>query len=256
LGAFAVSERGYRLRAEEIHRLRLAKGLTVRALAKMAKVHVKTLQRWLKGGEARVDNAYELSVALGTDVQNLLEEIRPEAAESSSDDATDRRSDSRFKINLSISGYAERPEALAYLVTITPQIIANLKALGCELADIESSLELAHYQGQTLKRTIVLLYGLSPKHDPQEFWVFAAIKADMYDLFLLAYHNDMVELEHFDKFGELIVSGFGCVPNDESIDLVAHLYGVSLEDFRHNVLGGIGPESPKMNQQISQADET
>jgi len=85
---------------------------------------------------------------------------------------------------------------------------------------------------EDLKRTIVLLYGIMDTGKP--FWVFAAIRPTKYQTFLTAQKEGAIDMEKFDTFGELIVSGEGKSPPDEVILKVASMYQTDPVAFLEN----------------------
>jgi transcriptional regulator with XRE-family HTH domain len=70
-----MGQRVYRLRAEEVEKLRTQLGLTIEQLARKAgEVHVKTLQRWLKGKPAYLRNIRALAIALKTKPEAIIDD--------------------------------------------------------------------------------------------------------------------------------------------------------------------------------------
>ncbi|MDE3059775.1 MAG: hypothetical protein KGJ06_02045 [Pseudomonadota bacterium] len=73
-----------------------------------------------------------------------------------------------------------------------------------------------------LTRIIVLIYGMLESGSP--FWLFAAVKPNQYQPFLAAQKDGSIDLYHFEKYGEIIVSGEGKSPPDEVTLKVAQMY--------------------------------
>lgn len=86
---------------------------------------------------------------------------------------------------------------------------------------------------EDLKRTIVLLYGILDKGGP--FWVFAAIRPSKYQQFLTTQKEGGLDLEKFEYYGELIVSGEGKSPPDDVILKVAEMYQTDPAALAKNV---------------------
>ncbi len=86
---------------------------------------------------------------------------------------------------------------------------------------------------EDLKRTIVLLYGIMDNGGP--FWVFAAIRPSKYQQFLGLQKESGIDLEKFEYYGELIISGEGKAPPDEVILKVAEMYQTDPASFATNV---------------------
>ena len=82
---------------------------------------------------------------------------------------------------------------------------------------------------EDLKRTIVLLYGIMDNGKP--FWVFAAIRPSKYQNFLTVQKEGAIDLEKFEQYGELIISGEGKSPPDEVILKVAEMYQTDVSSF-------------------------
>jgi eukaryotic-like serine/threonine-protein kinase len=87
--------------------------------------------------------------------------------------------------------------------------------------------------GAYMKRDIVLLFGRSFTNEP--FWVFAAIRTPRAGEFRRAQQAGQVDLEHFEEWGELIVSGPGQVPPRKWIDEVARMYQTDGESLARSL---------------------
>jgi transcriptional regulator with XRE-family HTH domain len=66
------NQRSYLLRADELKRLRVRKGLSITELAARCDVNYKTVRRWLKGGPAYMDNIAVLTRVLGTTPEQII----------------------------------------------------------------------------------------------------------------------------------------------------------------------------------------
>lgn len=86
---------------------------------------------------------------------------------------------------------------------------------------------------EELKRTIVLLYGIMENGSP--FWVFAAVRPNKYQLFMTSQKEGTLDLEKFEVFGELIISGEGKAPPDDVILKVAEMYQTDPSKFVGNI---------------------
>jgi hypothetical protein len=82
---------------------------------------------------------------------------------------------------------------------------------------------------EDLKRTIVLLYGIMANGKP--FWLFAAIRPSKYQAFLSVQKEGAIDLDKFEVYGELIISGEGKSPPDEVILKVAEMYQTDVSSF-------------------------
>src|SRR5436853_252825 len=71
-------------------------------------------------------------------------------------------------------------------------------------------------------RIIVLVYGTLENGNP--CWLFAAVKPSKYQGFLGAHKNGTLDVQQFDGYGEIIVSGEGKAPPDDVILKVAEMY--------------------------------
>ena len=78
-----------------------------------------------------------------------------------------------------------------------------------------------------LTRIIVLFYGMLENGNP--FWLFAAVKPSRYKPMLAAQKEGLIDLYHFESYGEIIVSGEGKTPPDEVTLKVAEMYQTSPE---------------------------
>lgn len=77
-------------------------------------------------------------------------------------------------------------------------------------------------QKDDLTRIIVLVYGMLENGGP--FWVFVAVKPSKYQPFLAAQKDGSLDLNRFDAYGEIIVSGEGRTPPDEVTLKIAEMY--------------------------------
>ena len=75
---------------------------------------------------------------------------------------------------------------------------------------------------QDATRTIVLLYGITAQNAP--FWVFVAVKPSRYSAFQQAQKAGGINLQEFEEYGEIIVSGDGNSPPDHITLKVAEMY--------------------------------
>ena len=95
---------------------------------------------------------------------------------------------------------------------------------------------------QDLKRTILLLYGIMVTGGP--FWVFVAIRPSKYQKFLTTQKEGTLDLENFEIYGELIVSGEGKAPPDDVILKVAEMYQTDPAQFSQAVQEEVSKQFP------------
>lgn len=91
---------------------------------------------------------------------------------------------------------------------------------------------------ENLKRTIVLMYGIMGNGKP--FWTFAAIRLNKYQPFLAAQKEGAIDLEKFEQYGELIITGEGKSPPEDVILKVATMYQTDPEALAANLADDSG----------------
>jgi transcriptional regulator with XRE-family HTH domain len=80
-----------------------------------------------------------------------------------------------------------------------------------------------------LKRKIVLVLGMLKNGNRS--WLFAAIRPEMYSLFLTRYKADELYIHHLESLGEILLSGEGEMPPDDVTRKVAAMYNTTPDEF-------------------------
>jgi transcriptional regulator with XRE-family HTH domain len=136
LGTSSVAERSYQLKADEIHRLRLKKGLSLKKLADEAEVHPRTLRRWLNGEGAQLENVVTLAKKLDTKVENLLIEHIPNFNDLLNSETKDNVADIAFVLrNIQISKEADVDIICQFIVDSIDQYYKLVKIRKAELLE-------------------------------------------------------------------------------------------------------------------------
>jgi hypothetical protein len=93
---------------------------------------------------------------------------------------------------------------------------------GVQISSHLSNINVVTTSDGDLKRIISVIYGMLENGNP--FWLFAAVRPEMYQLFLTTQKAGQLDLYNFDPFGEILVSGEGRAPPDEVTLKVAEMY--------------------------------
>ena len=87
--------------------------------------------------------------------------------------------------------------------------------------------------GVEYQRVINVLYGILQDGNP--FWVFVAIKKNRFTDFKEAQERGKIDLEKFEPWGELIISGEGVSPPLDVVARVANMYQTDAEKLAKNL---------------------
>ena len=213
----------YPVRGDVVESLRLSRAMTLETLAGKVDVHVKTLRRILNGGNAHLATIQSIAKALATTPDSLRADIPREPVAAAT----------RFSLELSIEGEVDDGDKLAFIVQITPKVIAMLAEHGITMSTHTTDLRLTEYSGDEAMRTLVLIYGMLASRKP--FWAFAAVMSYKYSLFLKDHKSGVIDITNFSQYGEIIVCDEGISPSDEVTLEVAKIYQAESEAFLRKV---------------------
>jgi transcriptional regulator with XRE-family HTH domain len=226
-----ASDRSYKLRPSAITRLLVERGISLDGLARRSGVHIKTLRRWLKGTPGFIDKIKKVAQVLDVSHMDIIQAVEGDMLL----EGGQLPRTTEFTANISLSGTLESPEHMARVLTLTPWVISALAAEGIKISGYDQRLTIAERAGLELKRIIVLLYGLLANGN--SFWLFAAIRPSKYQMFMAAQKANVLDLQTFDPFGEIVVSGEGRMPPDDVILKVAEMYQTTPEILMEGVKG-------------------
>ncbi|MDX1910324.1 MAG: hypothetical protein SFV22_02500 [Saprospiraceae bacterium] len=81
-----------------------------------------------------------------------------------------------------------------------------------------------------LTRIIVLMYGIL--ENGNSCWIYAAVKPSKYEAFIADQKLGKINVQEFEPYGEIIVSGEGKSPPDEITLKVAEMYQTDLSKIK------------------------
>jgi DNA-binding transcriptional regulator YiaG len=209
-GVDSKPERTYKLKTEAVEKCRRELSMSRQWLAKRAGVHVTTLRRWLKGGEAYPENVKALADALQTAPTNIV--LGQFLAEATS---------TRFSVNFTVEAEAPSIESARTIVKWSQDTIRLLQKQGFKVYSHKTQVEMTEHE-RDLTRIIVLIYG--KLENGNNFWLFAAVQPSQYHAFVGAQRAGSLDLYKFEPYGEIIVSGEGDSPPEEITLKVAEMY--------------------------------
>jgi transcriptional regulator with XRE-family HTH domain len=212
--------RTVRCRADEIDRLRKARGLSLEELAAKAGVNMRTLQRWMAGHEAYIANVDAVATVLRVPPTAIIE-----GYDESLRALDNHAGDTRFVLRMTVSGTLLSADQARRLAEVPPSLIAELQRLGIHIDAADANV-LVEDRTEERRRIVCLLYGARSTGEP--CWIYAGVRPSMYVLFQQTIRNgDIVPyLYKFSVFGEIIVSGLGPYPPLEVTRKVYDLYSV------------------------------
>jgi transcriptional regulator with XRE-family HTH domain len=204
---------------EEVLRLQRSMGLTVFDLAERAGLDWKTLNKWLNGEVegGLISKVTKLAKALGVSPDRIID--APGKALYTTVEAEESHT---FEMTIKLKGTLSDPRKAIALTHATENLLNDLSNKEVALSGHESQVAIFTSKDGELKRMIVLIYGLLENGNP--FWVFAAVRPDMYPLFKVTQKAGRIDLQNFELFGEIIVSGEGNAPPDDVTIQVAEIY--------------------------------
>jgi lambda repressor-like predicted transcriptional regulator len=221
------SKRTHVLSRQQVEHLLAIRSLSIEALARKSKIHLRTLTRKLAGEPAYRSTIRRIAEAL--DVKPTVI-INGHHAVDTGELST---GDMAFGLGLQLYGQVRTPEQMVLIANLSSEILARCAAAGIPVTNCKSTL--AVVDRDEVRRTIVLVFGLLKNGRP--FWTYVAVKSGKYELFLEAQRGHKLDLYQFDSFGEIIVSGEGDAPPEEITSQVAQLYqcGYRFKDGDTNV---------------------
>ena len=204
---------------EKIEQLRRTRHLSLERLAHKADIHPKTLTRILnKQTEPRLDTIESLANALGVAPEVFREDvnIQPEKTQ--------------FQLNISLEGVTYSSQNLGVLVTLTPSIIALLKANDIQVTAAQTQID--QIQGDSLRRVVAIVYRVTSMFevDGIPFWSFVAVRPNKYAEFDAACKDHTLILSEFDAFGEVIATAMTPYPLDANVEKLADMYHANQAD--------------------------
>lgn len=209
------NRRTVRCRADEIDRLRQARGLSLEALASKAGVNLRTLQRWLAGQEAFIANVDAVAAALKVQPEEIIDRITQDSSSGCPDNT------SRFTLGMTFEGSLTSLGQAKQIAEVSRSAVAELQRLGITVDRAEASILITQNDCETT-RIISVVYGLLTDEAP--CWIYVAVRPSMYNAFEEACKQKSDIMRKFAPFGEIIVSGHGTEPPSCITRRVGELY--------------------------------
>lgn len=205
---------------EEVLRLQRAMGLNVWQLAERAGLNWKTINTWLNGEVegALISKVKKLAKALGVSPDRIID-----APGKARDALAGARESHVFEMTIKLRGTLDDPRQAAALTQAAEVMLNNLNDNDVAVSTHESQVVLFTSKEGNMKRILLLLYGVL-EEGGGPFWLFAAVKPEMYQLFKMTQNHRQLDLHNFEMFGEIIVSGEGGSPPDDVAVKVAEMY--------------------------------
>lgn len=226
---------------QELARQSEAHGWNHETLAKKAGIHIRSLRRILRGKNAYLSTIVSLADALGVLPERLIEQSPKMQAKVA------RRRTKQFTLKLQITGDLTDHKQLEKLTKATGQLVDQLEAAGIETNEVTSQVAVLDPDQRT--RILVLVFGELKSGGP--FWVYVAIKPSAYPAFEKAQSEARVDLQRFEPFGEIIVSGEGSSPPEDVTKQVAELYETDYTKISQSLrnISSREPISPSIPEQ-------
>lgn len=223
-------ERDYKLAVAVVERLRREQGLSLESLAGKAGVHVRSLKKWMKGGRAFIRNINKLAKALNTTAKDIthVEDIAIPIAHPLS-----LNESHVYDLTINVKGRLTGEQDSVDVIRATQEMMHDLTERGIEITTHNSQLSISSSVDGDLKRIVIMIYGQLPNGNP--FWLFAAVKPEMYALFKTTQQAGKVDIYNFEPFGEIIVSGEGAEAPNDVVDAVAEMYQIDPSTLRNNL---------------------
>jgi transcriptional regulator with XRE-family HTH domain len=209
-----TAKRTVRLLAEEIERLRCAMGISLDSLAAKAHIDIKTLNRKMEGEPAYHRTARKIANVLGVPCEQIQEgsQLRPPQP-------------AEFKLGLRVHGTINSKEQVGSLLAVVQDTIERLSKIGITVEAHESSLAVTQDN-----RIIVFIFGKAA--GDEDFYIFAAVRLDRYEAFLVAQKRNELDMHDFSTYGEVITTGWGKVPTNEVVEEIAKEYKVNEQQIK------------------------
>jgi len=199
-------------RPDVIERLRVLKGFSLEKLAARADIHMRTLERALKGKKILLDNIRNLATALNTSCESIIQGAPP------SSDQTPIRTP--FSLEMAVTGELASATDTVELSRMTPAVVQSLESAGITIRGHITKVELDNKPLQLDKRSITR-FRVRTRLD-HVCWIVVAVRQSRQAAVMALddLHSTLLDglegitLSELSTLGEHVASGRGLDPSE------------------------------------------